>query len=207
MSKASTFEVHRVAAGRSLKRVGKSGLTTLVAGGIVNPFGPTLTALVLDGDIRSGNPVPILVITLNPFAQEVQEVGVARMGDTWSPIEDLSPFFSLPLGGCPTLLLRSRLHEADDAIALYSRFLATFREGIRVLKSVRRFPGNPWDRVQQDVAGMATLSGKEASDRLRAGRLADERRLTQAEAAELAANLLAPENVKQEMKAFLFAWN
>lgn len=64
----SAFHVRDAPRKRSLKSVGKRELTTLLAGGIINPFGPTLTALVLEGTIEPGAKLPILSVMLNPFA-------------------------------------------------------------------------------------------------------------------------------------------
>jgi hypothetical protein len=195
---ASTFQLLGRPRSRSVKTIGKNNwLTTLLAGGIVNPFGPTLGVLAVDGLIEEGKTLPIIQLMLHPLNQDAMEVGSARIGKTWTPLVDLPPFFSLPfISYCPTLLLPSCLMGPDEVLSIYSRFLATFEDGYSVLEKVRRFPGDPRKRVRQDI--------RDAFSR----RNADEERkeLNAVEAKELASNLLNPKNLKEEILAFCYAW-
>ena len=129
MNSATQFELSGKEKDRPLKKIGKRGLTSLVGGGIINPLGPTLTVLALDGILEPGEALPILRLMLNPFNQEAKEIGVARIGESWSPISDLPPLFSSSFGACPTFLLPSSLMEQSDVIDLYTRFLTTFEDG------------------------------------------------------------------------------
>lgn len=184
-----------------LTDVGQSGFTTLIAGGIVNPFGPTLTVLTADGHFpKAVGRLPVLLIALNPFAQTCHTVGHVEIGDLWSPLEDLDPFLtSLSFGACPTLLIPSTFMNGDVTRTLHARFLATFEDGAEVLAKVRCYPDDPWRR---------NLAGLDAA--LKAGRAADSsvqrRRLNETEALELATTLLAPDHVRTELVAFLDAW-
>lgn len=187
----------------SLGQVGKNGLTTLIAGGIINPFGPTLTAVVIDGQVNPGSQHRVVELMLNPFSQTATEVGVAEIGESLTPIHQISKFFALPFGSCPTLLLPCALLERDEVRELYSRFLATFEDGRSVLDKVRAYPGDPWNRVQQDMDGLEALLKSivtGCSEEPPSGRL------TPTEAIELADNLLKPDNLKAELQAFRFAW-
>ena len=185
----------------SLTEVGQSGFTTLIAGGVVNPFGPTLTVLTADGHFpKAVGRVPVLLIALNPFAQTCHTVGHVEIGDMWSPLEDLDPFVaSLAFGACPTLLIPSTFMNADVTRTLYARFLSTFEDGAEVLAKVRCYPDDPWRR---NLAGLdAALRVERAhEDPVKRGRL------NQSEALELATTLLAQDHVRTELIAFLDAW-
>jgi hypothetical protein len=181
--------------------IAEEGFTTLLATGIINPFGPTLTVLAIEGDTRSGLESPVLRLVLNPFLQDFQQVGIARQGDTWSLESQLPPLFPLYAEeSCPTLLMHSPLLGHEQAVAVFTELLATVKDGASVLEGVRRHPGDPGNRVQEQMNGLsaalqASLTGQET-----------DRRLTTEEARELAENLLNPHNLLAETKAFLYAW-
>jgi hypothetical protein len=139
-----------------------------------------------------------MIINLNPFSSELRVVGEARMGDTWDPVGDVSQFFPLGFQGPPTLILTSNLMEKDDNIHLVTKFLAGFDDGLMLLDRVRRHPGDPWKRVQEEVDG--------AFENLKEGHTGG-RRLSLDEASELADNLSDLANVLAEFRAFTFAWN
>lgn len=204
MNTPSDFTVLENPRERPIKKIGKKGLTTLIGGGIINPFGPTLTALVIDGEMDSGKTHPILLLMLNPFSQTVTEVGQAHIGDSWAPFQQIPQYFDLSFGSCPTLLLPSALLERDANVELYARFLSTFEDGYAVLQKVRAFPGDPWNRVQEDVGGLASLI-----ERVGSGSRTEstQRALSPEESRELSANLLDSPNLKSELQAFMFAWN
>ena len=197
----SRFTLLREPMPTSLAEVGHSGFTTLIAGGIVNPFGPTLTVLTADGHFpKAVGRVPVLLIALNPFAQTCHTVGHVEIGDLWSPLEDLEPFLaSLAFGACPTLLIPSTFMDPDVTRALYARFLATFEDGAEVLAKVRRYPDDPWSR---NLAGLDAVLRAERADEVPV----KQGRLHPAEAMELATTLLTPDHVRTELVAFLDAW-
>jgi hypothetical protein len=169
----------------------------------MNPFGPTLNALVLDGESGAERQLPVLYLMLNPFSQKVTEVGRATIADEWNLFGELPRFSHLPFGSCPTLLLPSAMLTHEDAVLLYARFLATFDDGYEVLGGVRQFPGDPWKRVKQAMDGIGgTLARLMAGQEDAAGR-----KLTEDEAMELSADLLEPANLRSELEAFLAAWH
>lgn len=185
----------------SLSEAGKKGFTALIAGGIVNPFGPTLNVIAADGHFPTAQGrLPVLRIALNPFSQCCQTVGYVEMGDVWSPLEDLEPFLSArPFRSCPTLLIPSAFMTRDVARTFYARLLATFEDGAEVLAQVRQYPGDPWNRIEtgMDAIFQAQRSRKAPTKRAM---------LTDSEALELATTQLAPDNTHSELAAFLDAW-
>ncbi len=180
---------------RSLRTIGEQPMTTLLAVGIVNPMGPTLNALAVEGRTDSDRALPVLRLMLNPFMQEVTKIGVARLDRVNNLVAEMQPLLFPEFGSCPTLLVPSALLSSEDAVKLYSMLLSRFDDGLSVLQSVRRFPSDPWKRVKNEVAKSDTQPASAGS-----------RRLTEDEATELATAQLAPKNLAAELSAFLFAW-
>lgn len=199
---ASRFTLWKRPQHARLESIGAEGLTTLLAGGIVNPFGPTLNVLAADG--IEGPDLPVVFLMLNAFSQQCQVVGRATIGDGWIPPQFAVRYFAERCGGRPTLLLPSLRVAHAEAVSLYSRFLQLLPDGGDVLTEVKRFPGDPWNRIQKAVDGIAARL-----EAPKAGR--DEphepKPLTPSEAEELAETLLEPANLRAEMRAFLYAWN
>lgn len=189
---------------RSLRDIGTDGLTALYGAGIINPFGPTLNVLVLDGRAAPGSELPVLHLMLNPFDQDATVVGSLKIDGASIRADDLGPLLSLPFGSCPTVLLPGRLLASADRQTLLTRLLMTYPDGSSVLSKVRRFPGDPWRRVEQDVGGLA-----EMIRRVQAGEDSEEptRCLREDEATELIGRLLEPRAHAEELKAFFSAWH
>lgn len=199
------FSFHRHSEPREveLESVGKSGFTTFFAVGIVNPMGPTLNALAADGIGAVNERLALLHLMLNPFSQTCYEVGFLTLGETWSPVRDLRPFFSLPLGSCPTLLMPSALYSDECAKDLFSELLQSFEDGNEAWDKLRHFPGDPWKRVEKEMAGLPDLIASSLK-KMQTGE--QPRRLRATEALEFAQLQLQPKNLGEEFKAFVFAW-
>jgi hypothetical protein len=180
---------------RTLRSINLKNFHVMLGGGIINPFGPTLTVAGLEGgpDPRE---FAVVQIMLNPFSRWVREVGTATLGETCSIQSDFMPLFGLEWGSCPSLLLSSRMFEEDFVEQMYAKFLGSLENGQHLLEGVRRCPGDPFKRIEVDMQAMGVKGA-----RIRDGKL------TEAEAGELAGCLLKPEMNKQELKAFLGAWD
>lgn len=188
----------------ALERVLAQPVTALLVYGITNPFGPTLTAVVVLGELEPGGRLPVVELMLNPFSQEVVMIGELALGDEWRPSAVIRGLFGPPAGGCPTLLLPSVHLEDDRAVPVYAEFLRRFQNGCDVLEHVRRHLGNPWDRVSAEMdEGYASLvespAGSAAQDRNEA--------LNEDQARELAGLLLSERHTRPEVEAFLYAWD
>lgn len=169
--------------------------TTLAAVGIVNPFGPTLAVLAVDGALTPGSERRVARISLNPFAQSCEVVGRIHAGERWQdPIRDLAAFLPLPLGSCPTLLLPSRCIE--DRLAFHAALLEEFEDGAQVYRRVQRHVGDPWTRVDGEVSSAFDPAGE----------MSEDQPLTASDARDLARIQLSAANLKAELQAFLFAW-
>lgn len=182
------------------KRIGDDGFTTLLATGIVNPFGPTLNVVGVDGDIDAEQPLPVIRMMLNPVVQKFEQVGTALLDSNKMEAHEFSDLIPVIAdGSCPTLLLPPSLLDQGQALAVHAELFTAFADGSTVLDGVRRNPGDPWTRVQESVDAAMNLF-KTYPD------VPAERSLTPDEATELAEYLLNPDNVTLELQAFLTAW-
>jgi hypothetical protein len=180
-------------------------VTSLMVTGIVNPFGPTLEAIGLLGEVEPGVTLRLIRVMLNPFSQEALELGSVSLGQELDPASLLERFTDLTTGSCPTLLLPNAQLDASEARRVYGSILARFPDSAAVLDRVRRYYGNPWDRVSEEMR----MSTELLKARL-AGHGADSRRpepLGDGEALELADLLLSPQHIRPEFEAFNYAWN
>jgi hypothetical protein len=183
------------------------GLKTLFAWGIVNSYGPTLTVVATDGILFvPGRKLPIVYLRFNPFTQETMIIGEACIGRRLTATPDLAPLSGVRLGGCPTLLLPSISREPDEDVELYANFLTLFDDGSRVFEEVRRFPSDPWNRVQEEMDKSFNIMASALKKDGLGPQVPTGRRLTQEEARELASHLLEPKNLRAELDAFMYAW-
>lgn len=177
---------------------------TLLCGGIVNPFGPTLTGIFLMGDLETGREFELVEIMLNPFAQSASRVGYASVGpysDFWA---DYGALFSIPFGACPTLMLPTSLLTTEAAIEIHARWLLTFPDAGETWERIRRYRADPWKRVSEEIRTGAQKVVQHAIAR-RTERESD-RQLNESEAREFALYALSEEHINAELQAFFFAW-
>ena len=175
-----------------LDRLLDEQVTALIVAGIVNPMGPTLTAVVALGSLGADKRLPVIHMILNPFSQEAWEVGELALGKSWTISEVIPAVFSLPFGSCPTLLLSSGHLNATDRLRLHAEFLRGFPGANRVLTGVRRYLGKPFERVSSEMNGPASGGSEPLND---------------TEASELAELLSSEQHWKQEVVAFFYAWD
>jgi hypothetical protein len=188
--------MHRTPVPRKLQSSALKNFHVILGGGIVNPFGPTLTVAGFEGE-RGSSEFDVVQIMLNPFSQWVREVGTATVGKHFTIESAYMPLFDLEWGSCPSLLLApTAIKPAEYAVDVYAAFLASMKNGQHLLEGVRRNPRDPFERIAVDMQSMG-VKGFRIQDG----------KLTEDEAKELASHLLEPEANKQEMKAFIGAWD
>jgi len=201
MSKVSLVEKHKSSKSLPISSLENRNLITIFAGGIVNPMGPTLSVLALDGKAVIGAHLPILHISLNPFSSFVKEIGVVKCGEEWINTESILPLLSNNFGSCPTLLLPSRIFSSEIEIkSLYAKFIESFDDASSTLKQIKKFPGDPMNRVQDEmdnIVGSVNIDDTEVRDS----------KIELSKALEFVDIQTNSENLKSELKAFLYAWN
>jgi hypothetical protein len=113
-----------------LGQIGKRGFTTLITGGFVDAFGPTLNVITVDGQFQTDQErAPLVRMSLSPYSQTCDILGYVTVGDTWAPREDLVPYLPAALfRTCPTLLIPSAVLPSEVTHELCTRFLAGFGE-------------------------------------------------------------------------------
>lgn len=190
-----------------LEEVISQNMTPFLVTGIVNPFGPTLNTVVALGTFKTGSMLSVVHMMLNPFQQKVAKIAELVVGTELDSIAIIRSLFGLDYGCCPTLfLLTSRLPK-EKVAPLLADFIGIFPDNRGVLERVKKFHGNPWDRVSKEMAHPLVNLEKPKSffGQSFAG---DKKRnpLTPSELNELADLLNVEEHITPEIKAFLYGW-
>jgi len=179
--------------------------TALYGDGIINPYGPTLTIVCVDGELKEEGRDPIVEFTLNPFTQSIRQLGFFEWAESYIPEKCLQPLFELRKGNsCPTFLLPSHFigENIEENVATYAKLLMQFPQGRKEFSEVMSYPQDAWKRVtsaaDEAVANLA--------ESLESGPT-EENLLTADEALEMARHLLTEENLREEMRTFMVAWH
>jgi hypothetical protein len=183
--------------------IGGQVLTSFLVAGIVNPFGPTLTAVVAAGELQPGATLSVIHMMLNPFAQDAQTVGELTVGNRWQPAAIVRELFDLPFGCCPSLLVPSAHLTVEEAVEVHAEFLRRFDGARRLLKRIKQRFGNPWDRISEEMD--AVKSGNAQSVGYGSNVAAEP--LDEGEAREFAGLLLSKQHMVPEFQAFMDAWD
>ncbi len=193
MSTPCSIEMYAEPLETSLSDLDGAVLDVFFAHMIVNPFGPTMTFVAAAGKPQIGQALPLVKVMLNPFSQDVQQIGRFWVGETWAPLRDFVPILELDYGSCPTLMLISNQIEESDRKKLASKLFANFDEDVaRVCRSVEKHFGDPWTRVSEALSGgndeYEDISPEDAG-------------LQMSEA------VFDDGHLKPELSAFFYAWN
>jgi len=184
-----------------------TALIPLVGGGIVNPFGPTLQLTAVIGGLQAGGDLPIVRAMLNPFSQEVAQIGLFRARELIDPVAAIQAVIPSNAGGCPTALLVSPLlgQRFDDLVNLTACYLANCDSGEMTLAGVNRFPGDPRSRVKHEIdESMQHMFGSRRGENVT---WPSERRLTLQEAAQLVRIQLQKPHWIEEWRGFVMCWS
>lgn len=181
---------------RNLPDIMVRPFTAFLVAGIVNPYGPTLTAIGSSGDPANGR-MPVLRVMLNPFAQSVSEIGTVDFSSDSDPILAFRDLHLLGWGSCPTLIFHWNALSGDQAEQVLADWLATFPDAHSVWKSVRDHPNDPWTRVKNDIdRAFANL-----------GSPAPEVPLARHEAFAFAEVMASHDHAIEEFRAWIASWN
>jgi hypothetical protein len=193
MSTPCSIEIYPQPLETSLSDLDGAVLDVFFAYMIVNPFGPTMTFVAAAGTPEFGQALPLVKVMLNPFSQDVQQIGRFWVGDTWTPLRDFDPFLELDYGSCPTLMLISNQIEESVRKKLASKLFSNFDEDVaRVYRSVEKHFGDPWTRVSEAMSGgnddYEDISPEDAG-------------------VQMSEAVFNDGHVKPELSAFFYAWN
>jgi hypothetical protein len=177
----------------------KHGFDPFFMLGLINPFGPTLGILGVDGKLVPGKELPVLWITFNPFSQTCEQVGTLKIGPEWNPSKDLATFCETGFGGTPTLLATGKCIPEPQAEQLLVQCLTLTPWGATILDKVRQFPGSPWDRITAEVGEVDEMMKVPKESRIR-------RPMTKTEAIEFVELQLNDAHMRAEIAALMVAW-
>ena len=144
----------------------------IAAWAIVNPFGPTLMGLMAR-ESEDGKK-SFLSFSLNPFGQDIEEVEEGTNSELESAIgelvlKDAEGLNCFP-GGAPTLMLVGSSVGEAEAKKVFHWILKRQGSLSEAVERIRRFPGNPWSRISEEVSGGLGAAlrslGEEGMDRL-----------------------------------------
>ena len=174
----------------SLDDIENSAVEVFLARAIVNPFGPTFVFVAAVGE--GGLARPLVEVSLNPFTQQIQQIGSYWVGDTWQPVNDLEPLYGRSHGACPSILLLHAGVTVEERHEIGRRILDRLPDAKTEMANIRAFFGDPWSRVAAAMPG-----GKAHVPSIRP----ELRDRTWVELLE------DPEHFWPELAAFLYAWS
>ena len=175
-------------------------MTTLFGVGIINPLGPTITIISSGGELHPGQKNDVFHTMLNPFSQTFKKVGDAVIGEDICLTDQMRIFFDLEFGCCPTFLLPGTSMKRSETVGFFAGFLQQFEDSGRTYEKVKKFPGDPWTRVQEDMdLSLESINSVLSSVQKNEG-------ITNEQSLEMAGLLLEPENKMKEFQAFSYAW-
>lgn len=197
------FELYASQIEAPLDGLDRHALKTLLLGGIVNPMGPTLNVVAAVGRFEPNQTLPLVHLILNPFSQELKQIGKAVIGERWSPVRDFEPLTRLAFGACPTLVMASDLLDEDESVTITARWLANFDDAGATMESVNAHIGDPWTRVSEEMdrANAALFRGQRDNWNAQTARC-----LNEGEALTFARTVLSQKHCGSEIQAFLYAW-
>lgn len=184
-----------------------SEITTLLVSGIVNPFGPTLNAIVAIGPFKISSMVGIVHLTLNPFQQTILKVADLIIGQKLNTGETIRKFFDFNFGACPSIVLLSKRVKVEKKNELIADFLANFVDGRETFNRIKEYFGNPWDRVSKEMNQAFEPPKKPSFFGKLFGGSKKQTNLETDELMEFAELLNSPEHIEPELKAFFYGWS
>ena len=184
----------------------KSHPPKLVAlGCIVNPYGPTIASLLL---LHESNDWALYRLILNPFHQELTRLRAAKEEESASPNKIIEEQ-GLGLTGTPTILLFASARSDDEIFAGARQVALAVDDFGSTIDSLRRFPGNPWDRITEEVREaekkMVEVVKQKKSNPTPPGKTKSKRKPTNHDIDDYLTITL--KNFKEELPAFCSAWN
>jgi len=134
----------------TLDKLPESNFKTLLAGVIVNPFGPTISGFLVQNEIQLAGDV--LQFTLNPFSQSVKKIGHCNITNTEDTLDDMVCLMTKSeLNGCPTIIACSDLFPEKDAISYSALWVSMFPDSKQTYSRVKKYYGDPWTRINVEM--------------------------------------------------------
>ncbi|TVQ40869.1 MAG: hypothetical protein EA370_03045, partial [Wenzhouxiangella sp.] len=119
-----------------LDQVFSEDFLLVFAAGIVNPFGPTLTAILVRESPRKDGSADVIQVMLNPFSQTAQIQAVVPDKDSISMVDVVQHVPAEWLGSCPTLLIPGKSANTEIGILELGRLLRKLHDSRETLESL-----------------------------------------------------------------------
>ena len=177
----------------------------IVAGGIVNPFGPTLVGLLMLGAKRGAN-WNLYRLSLNPFWQQLTRLRAAKVKEAMSP-SSLIKELGLGIDGAPTFLFFGRANS-DEICASARQIALASNDLASTVDCLRRFPGNPWDRISEGTktAFESIRTAMKHSKFESISKTVPDLEATDQDIQDYISMTFDSKNLKEEVAAFKTAW-
>jgi hypothetical protein len=185
----------------SLAAIAGGELTPLLLAAVVNPMGPTVVAVVVTKSARPGAPSPVLRLQLNPFSVKVEQV--AELPDEpnlrmRACVEAGVAFYELD--GAPTLVRATGKLRTSEWLEVLAKFLREFPDAFDVWRRIQKFPGNPWDRIEDEMEDAMNVEALISEHKVQLPFLSE------VEAAKFARTLCFEDHWAPELGALYAAW-
>jgi len=207
VTKLNEFYIHTISEPRPypVSFLRDNEVYPILINGVVNPNGPTLSIVTAVRD-KTSAPLALVYAYLNPFRSELFVPGYLREGQlaVHFPEQILAALkpFSVFSSGSPTLCIPAGYVDALDIRYLYGRLFANYAGVRNVFETLKRFPGNPWDRVSEEMqAALGSLTGNLIKQPDNAGEPMNDDEMN-----ALLDIVLDSEHTKTELPAFAYAW-
>ena len=192
-------------------------MTGIIAYGIFNPMGPTLSIVSLLHH-KAAEKSLIHFLMLNPFAQESAVIGVLPKEPDQEILMEVVPqafaindFSDFALvGGLPTFILHGGTKELFDVgLTCLSRHVAANERTAEVAEQfqiLKQYAGHPWDRAsfEMDQALNAVLA--KDNDSATAPSRPPQVTASESTVPEWLKFLISSQHLKSELAGFLQAW-
>jgi hypothetical protein len=163
----------------------------IVAGGIVNPMGPTLGALLMLGT-KGDTDWDLYRLTLNPFQQELTRLCAGKMKAADSPTTIIRKH-GLGFATAPTFLFFGKANS-DEIYACCRQIALTSKDFASTVDRLRRYPSNPWDRISEEMQNAFKFTSNE------------EGQTTDQDVQEYMSMIFDEKSLREEISAFKEAW-
>jgi hypothetical protein len=192
----------------NVRRLETSKLKPLLIYGIVNPYGPTLMgfcSLQYVGDDAS----ELAYFSLNPFQQELFTLGNIKDCNNTTAIHEILVSaieeHDLRPGGAPTLLLPCTPFSHDLVENLFAISLSRIDDLVETIDLLECYPGNPWDRVSEEVISGAYTAIAALKNNNDMG--PPKAPCSRIKLRKYLGIIRSIDHFTEEIRAFLYAWN
>lgn len=185
----------------------KEPLTTIMCRGTSHPCAVSVEAMVLPGELEPGRRMPVCMILLTPLRHWASEIGTITLkpGPLAAQLVGFAPEL-VPNGPkpCPRVLMRNERLNDGQAVSLLAPMVQRSQGASLLRDEIRSAPDDPGGRVEAYLA--QCRADMERYEREGADLFYGDR-IDSAEAEFVAAQLLRPSCMREELRGLLQIWD